>query len=240
MVVCSAIILKGRSLVRAFSLSLGRIVNFLCAVPLINFDMSQDLTILTPRVRMTSMVVGYVVWLVVVVSMRVAYDPWPTVPWPTLATPTVAEPVFMTRKETTVTKNITGCIASSLLFICEDRGKELWIPQESALMYPPPPRGYPQAEMVEREASAASGEPSDLMFLLPLLILNGAFAYAGSRPKSRLPKPTPSPPVICKEARRQQFAYLHSAETGKAMRRGNRTNAPPVRVMAANRGARGF
>ena len=147
----------------------------------------------------------------------------------------------MTRKETTVTKNITGCIASSLLFICEDRGKELWIPQESALMYPPPPRGYPQAEMVEREASASdSGEPSDLMFLLPLLILNGAFAYAGSRPKARLPKPAPSPPVMCKAARRKQFAYQNSAETGKVMRRGNRTNAPARCVMTANRGARGF
>ena len=204
----------------------------------------QDMTIRTPRVRLTSMMVGYVVWLVVVVSMRVAYDPWPTVAWPTIAMPTVAEPVFMTTKETTVTTNITGCIASSLpasgLFICEDRGKELWIPQASALMYPPPPRGYPPAEMVEREASAPD-EPSDLMFLLPLLILNGAFAYAGSRPKSRLPKPTPSPPVICKEARRKQFAYLHSAETGKAVRRGNIINAPPPvrRVMTANRGARG-
>lgn len=200
----------------------------------------QDMTIRTPRVRLTSMMVGYVVWLVVVVSMRVAYDPWPTVAWPTIAMPTVAEPVFMTTKETTVTTNITGCIASSLLFICEDRGKELWIPQASALMYPPPPRGYPPAEMVERKASDPD-EPSDLMFLLPLLILNGAFAYAGSRPKARLPKPTPIPPVICKEARRKQFAYLHSAETGKAVRRGNIINAPPPvrRVMTANRGARG-
>ena len=189
-----------------------------------------------PRVRLTyAMIVRYVVWLVVVVSMRVAYDPWPTVTWPT-----VAEPVFLTPKETTiVTKNITGCSASSLLFICEDRGKEVWIPQTSALMYPPPPRGYPPAEMVEREASASS-EPSDLMFLLPLLILNGAFAYAGSRTKARLPKPAPSPPVMCKAARRKQFAYLHSAETGKAMRRGNRTNAPARCVMTANRGARGF
>ena len=189
-----------------------------------------------PRVRLTyAMIVRYVVWLVVVVSMRVAYDPWPTVTWPT-----VAEPVFLTPKETTiVTKNITGCSASSLLFICEDRGKEVWIPQTSALMYPPPPRGYPPAEMVEREASA-SDEPSDLMFLLPLLILNGAFAYAGSRPKTRLPKPAPSPPVMCKAARRKQFAYLHSAKTGKAMRRGNRTNAPARCVMTANRGARGF
>ena len=181
------------------------------------------------------MIVRYVVWLVVVVSMRVAYDPWPTVTWPT-----VAEPVFLTPKETTiVTKNITGCSASSLLFICEDRGKEVWIPQTSALMYPPPPRGYPPAEMVESEASASS-EPSDLMFLLPLLILNGAFAYAGSRPKARLPKPAPSPPVMCKAARRKQFAYLHPAETGKAMRRGNRTNGPARCVMTANRGARGF
>ena len=199
---------------------------------------SHGMAILTPRVRFTSMIVGYVVWLVVVVSMRVAYDPWPTVAWPTVATPT--EPVFMTPKETTVTKNITGCIASSLLFVCEDRGKELWVPQTSALMYPPPPQGYPPAEMVERESSA-SDEPSDLMFLLPLLILNGAFAYAGSRPKPRQPKAAASPPVICKEARRLQFAYLHSAETGKAMRRGNSVNAPPARrVMAANRGARGF
>ena len=181
------------------------------------------------------MIVRYVVWLVVVVSMRVAYDPWPTVAWPT-----VAEPVFLTPKETAiVTKNITGCSASSLLFICEDRGKEVWIPQTSALMYPPPPRGYPPAEMVESEASASS-EPSDLMFLLPLLILNGAFAYAGSRPKARLPKPAPSPPVMCKAARRKQFAYLHAAETSKAMRRGNRSNAPARCVMTANRGARGL
>ena len=189
-----------------------------------------------PRVRLTyAMIVRYVVWLVVVVSMRVAYDPWPTVTWPT-----VAEPVFLTPKETTiVTKNITGCSASSLLFICEDRGKEVWIPQTSALMYPPPPRGYPPAEMVESEASASS-QPSHLMLLLPLLILNGAFAYAGSRPKTRLPKPAPSPPVMCKAARRKQFAYLHSAKTGKAMRRGNRTNAPARCVMTANRGARGF
>ena len=189
-----------------------------------------------PRVRLTyAMIVRYVVWLVVVVSMRVAYDPWPTVTWPT-----VAEPVFLTPKETTiVTKNITGCSASSLLFICEDRGKEVWIPQTSALMYPPPPRGYPPAEMVESEASASS-QPSHLMLLLPLLILNGAFAYAGSRPKARLPKPAPSPPVMCKAARRKQFAYLHSAETAKAMRRGNRTNAPALCVMTANRGARGF
>ena len=201
--------------------------------------------VLLPRVRLTyPIIVRYVVWLVVVVSMRVAYDPWPTITWATVTWPTVAEPVFLTPKETTiVTKNITGCSASSLLFICEDRGKEVWIPQTSALVYPPPPLlGYPPAEMVEREASASdSGEPSDLMLLLPLLILNGAFAYAGSRPKARLPKPAPSPPVMCKAARRKQFAYQNSAETGKAMRRSNNVKhaAPAQRAMAsANRGAR--
>lgn len=188
-----------------------------------------------PRVRLTHpLIVRYVVWLVVVVSMRVAYDPWPTATWTI-----VAQPVFLTPEETTiVTKNITGCSSSSLLFICEDRGKEVWIPQ-SALVNPPPLQGYPPAEMVEREASA-SDEPSDLMFLVPLLILNGAFAYAGRRPKARLPKPAPSLPVMCKAARRKQFAYLHSAETGKGMRRGNMINTPVRCVMTANRGARGF
>ena len=201
------------------------------------------MAILSPRVRVTSMVVGYVVWLVVVLSMRVAYDPLlttPTTTWQPGAEPAFVTPAWRPTKESTVTKNITGCIASSLLFVCEDRGKELWVPQESALVYPYPQQSAP-AEMVEKEPSVPD-EASDLMLLLPLLILNGAFAYAGSRPKARLPKQTPSPPVICKEARILQYAYLHSAETGKAMRRSNSINTPPPRrVMAsANRGARGF
>ena len=131
----------------------------------------------------------------------------------------------------------TGCVASESLITCLERagGKELWIPQE-ALVYPP--QESAPADVVPSEGTASV--KSDLMLLLPLLILNSAFAYAGSRPKARRPKPLLCPPQGGKKTLAQQFAYLHSAETGKAMRRSNNVKhtLPARRVMAStNRGA---
>ena len=83
------------------------------------------------------------------------------------------------------------------------------------------------------------------MLLLPLLLLNAALSYAGSRPKPRLPKRPPCPPQAGKKTLARQFAYQSKAETGKAMRRSNNVKinvkhaAPARRAMAsANRGAR--
>ena len=198
---------------------------------------------ISPFVRMLSITFGYVGWLVVVVSMRVAYDPLIAYdPLPAeFSTPLSPTPAWHSGKEATVvvTKNVTGCIASSLLFICEERtgGNQLWVPQESALVWPPQPA---TAEVVPSSLSTSGGS-SDLMFLLllPLLIMNGAFAFAGSRPKSRQPKQPPAAPAICKEARKMQFAYLHSAETVKEMRRSNtiKRHTPQARRVMAYRGA---
>ena len=79
------------------------------------------------------------------------------------------------------------------------------------------------------------------LLLLPLLLLNAALSYAGSRPKPRLPKRPPCPPQAGKKTLARQFAYQSKAETGKAMRRSNNVKhaAPARRAMAsANRGAR--
>eukprot|EP00320_Phaeocystis_rex_P006783 CAMPEP_0119061460 /NCGR_PEP_ID=MMETSP1178-20130426/5244_1 /TAXON_ID=33656 /ORGANISM="unid sp, Strain CCMP2000" /LENGTH=240 /DNA_ID=CAMNT_0007042667 /DNA_START=1 /DNA_END=723 /DNA_ORIENTATION=+ len=186
-------------------------------------------------VRLMPMILGYVGWFVVVVSMRVAYDP--------LLTPTPSGmPTWQKEADVSspkVTKNITvGCVSSSLLFLREEcaSGKQLWIPQESALIYPPEQKS---ADVVPREHSAS--DDTDLMLLIPLLILNSAIAFAGSRPKSRQPKQQlPYPSSRNARIRRQQFSYLHSTETVKSMRRSNSTKhqAPMRRGMAtANRGA---
>ena len=173
--------------------------------------------------------------LVVVVSLRVAYGPLLSpVLSPLSPTPFTWRPA----KESTVpSSNITGCDASESLIACLERvgRKELFIPQE-ALVYPPQ-EGAP-AHIVPSEDTASV--ESDLMLLLPLLLLNAAFAYAGSRPKARRPKPPPCPPQGGKKTLTQQFAYQSKAETDKAMRRSNNVKhaAPARRVMAStNRGA---
>jgi len=168
--------------------------------------------------------------LVVVVSLRVAYGPLLSpVLSPLSPTPFTWRPA----KELTVpSSNITGCDASESLIACLERvgRKELFIPQE-ALVYPPQ-EGAP-ADVVPSEDSASV--ESDLMLLLPLLLLNAAFAYAGSRPKARRPKPPPCPPQGGKKTLTQQFAYQSKAETDKAMRRSNNVKhaSPARRVMAS-------
>ena len=118
-------------------------------------------------------------------------------------------------------------------------------PLPRPLAFAPTPKVYPPqesgpADVVPSQRSSSSVE-SDLMLLLPLLLLNAALSYAGSRPKPRLPKRPPCPPQAGKKTRARQFAYQSKAETGKAMRRSNNVKhaAPARRAMAsANRGAR--
>ena len=108
----------------------------------------------------------------------------------------------------------------------------------------PIPKVYPPQESCPADvvpSKRAGSVESDLMLLLPLLLLNAAFSYAGSRPKPRLPKRPPCPPQAGKKTLAHQFAYQSKAETGKAMRRSNNVKhaAPAQRAMAsANRGAR--
>lgn len=169
----------------------------------------------------------------VVVSMRAAYDPLLS---PVLSpTPSTWRPA----KEVAVpSSNITtGCDASESLIACLERvgREELFIPHE-ALVYPP--QESTPADVVPSEHSRSV--ESDLMLLLPLLLLNAAFAAAGSRPKARRPKPAPCPPQGGKKTQAQQFAYQSKPETGKAMRRSNNVKhaAPARRVMTStNRGA---
>ena len=182
---------------------------------------------LAPSPLVISMTTGYLCWLVVIVSMRVAYDP--------LLAPLSPAPA---KVDTVPSSNITaGCIATESLITCLERAgvNGLWTPQEAD----PPQKSVPD-DVVTSTYSATIEQ--DLMLLLPLLILNGAFAYAGTRPKARRPKQSPCPPQGGKETLRKQFAYLHSAETlkAKAMRRSNsvKHHTPARRNMAsANRGA---
>ena len=114
---------------------------------------------------------------------------------------------------------------------------QLIAPAPTPKVYPPQESG--QADVVPSKRSGSV--ESDLMLLLPLLLLNAAFSYAGSRPKPRLPKRPPCPPQAGKKTLARQFAYQSKAETGKAMRRSNNVKhaAPARRAMAsANRGAR--
>ena len=177
--------------------------------------------------------------------MRAAYDPMLS-PLLTPLSPTPS--TWRPAKEVVPLSNITtGCVASESLIACLERvgRKELLIPQEAKhakdeqpLNSLHPPQGSARADVVPSETSASV--ESDLMLLLPLLLLNAAFAYAGSRPKSRRPKPPPCPPQGGKKTLAQQFAYQSKAETGKAMRRSNNVKhtVPARRVMAStNRGA---
>ena len=114
-------------------------------------------------------------------------------------------------------------------------------PAPTPKVYPPQESGPADVVPSQRSGSVES----DLMLLLPLLLLNAALSYAGSRPKPRLPKRPPCPPQAGKKTLARQFAYQSKAETGKAMRRSNNVKinvkhaAPARRAMAsANRGAR--
>ena len=114
---------------------------------------------------------------------------------------------------------------------------QLIAPAPTPKVYPPQESGPADVVPSKRSGSVES----DLMLLLPLLLLNAAFSYAGSRPKPRLPKRPPCPPQAGKKTLARQFAYQSKAETGKAMRRSNNVKhaAPARRAMAsANRGAR--
>mmetsp|Transcript_31025 Transcript_31025/g.79227 ORF Transcript_31025/g.79227 Transcript_31025/m.79227 type:complete len:157 (-) Transcript_31025:323-793(-) len=152
--------------------------------------------------------------------MRASYGPFSS---PLLSSPTPSE------KVAAPSSNITmGCAADESLIACLERVGRKDIPQESG-----------PADVVPSQRSGSV--ESDLMLLLPLLLLNAALSYAGSRPKPRLPKRPPCPPQAGKKTLARQFAYQSKAETGKAMRRSNNVKhaAPARRAMAsANRGAR--
>ena len=57
--------------------------------------------------------------------------------------------------------------------------------------------------------------PFVFMYGIPLLLLNAALSYAGSRPRPRLPKRPPCPPRAGKKTLARQFAYQSKAETGR-------------------------
>ena len=186
--------------------------------------------------------------------MRASYGPFSS---PLLSSPTPSE------KVAAPSSNITmGCAADESLIACLERVGRKDIPQALTPLrqYPtlnlpscplppllapaPTPKVYPPQESGPADVvpSKRSGSvESDLLLLLPLLLLNAAFSYAGSRPKPRLPKRPPCPPQAGKKTLARQFAYQSKAETGKAMRRSNNVKhaAPARRAMAsANRGAR--
>ena len=140
--------------------------------------------------------------LVVVVSLRVAYGPLLSpVLSPLSPTPFTWRPA----KESTVpSSNITGCDASESLIACLERvgRKELFIPQE-ALVYPPQ-KGAPAHIVPSKDTASVE---SDLMLLLPLLLLNEVAHH--------LPMPSLSRPCDNATAalRRPEFSQLYLVQT---------------------------